>query len=370
MTTNVVVGGWYSGFEGAIGGTPLAGSYFAGGWYVNSGSVDVLTTGVFGSTAFEGTNYLDINGNNPGTISTNVPTVAGQTYQLSFAYAQNPDARTHGTPTVTVQLQTNSNPLLTLSITKATNTWANLGWATTSLLFTATSPSTLFAFVSQTPGLSGVLLDAIGLAPLTGNNGFEGAAAGDYAQSHYFDGWFVSTNQVTVISNAALAYSGTNLLALADGQISRILPTIPGTTYTLSYAYRGPGAVALWRGESNTLDSISGNNPTAVSNITYTAGEVGKAFQYDGSTSLITVPASTSLAVSNLTIDAWVYPTTTSTRPAPLLSMVEADNFLRLLYGLIRPEEGAPFQAEFKRMSALETTPGIFRLWMPIRLSL
>ncbi len=45
--------------------------------------------------------------------------------------------------------------------------------------------------------------------------------------------------------------AGTNLLALADGQISRVLPTIPGTTYTLSYAYRGPGAVALWRGESN-----------------------------------------------------------------------------------------------------------------------
>jgi len=38
--------GWYSGFEGAIGGTPLAGGYFAGGWYVNSGSVDVLPTGV------------------------------------------------------------------------------------------------------------------------------------------------------------------------------------------------------------------------------------------------------------------------------------------------------------------------------------
>jgi subtilisin-like proprotein convertase family protein len=311
VTTNVVVPGWYSGFEGAIGGTPLAGSYFAGGWYVNSGSVDVLPTGVFGSTAFEGTNYLDINGNGQGTISTNVTTVAGQTYQLSFAYAPNPDARTHGTPTVTVQLQTNSNPLLTLSITKFTNTWANLGWATTSLLFTATSPSTLFAFVSQTPGVSGVLLDAIGLAPLTGNNGFEGAAAGDYAQSHYFDGWFVSANQVTVISNAALAYSGTNLLALADGQISRILPTIPGTTYTLSFAYRGPGAVALWRGESNANDSISANNPATVQDITYTNGVVGQAMVFNGTSSYIQYPASSSLDVgtssSGFTLDTWVY---------------------------------------------------------------
>jgi subtilisin-like proprotein convertase family protein len=311
--TNAAVG-WYSGFEGAIGGTPMAGSYFAGGWFVNSGSVDVLPTGVFGSTAYIGTNYIDINGNNQGTISTNVPTLSGQTYQLSFAYAQNPLVR----PTVAVQLQANGSPVLTLTINNPTNTWAGLGWATTSFLFTATSPSTLFTFASQTPGSGGVLLDAIDLAPLSGANGFERAAAGDYAQSHYFDGWYVIANQVTVISNATLAYSGTNLLALADGVISRLLPTVPGQTYTLTYAYRGPGAVALWRAESNTVDSVNGNNPVAVQSITYHAGEVGQAFHYDGSTSLITVPASTSLAVSNLTIESWIFPTDSGT-PLPII---------------------------------------------------
>ena len=57
------------------------------------------------------------------------------------------------------------------------------------------------------------------------------------------------------------------------------------------------------------MDSYGTNNPTSVSNITYTAGEVGQAFQFDGSTSLIIVPASTSLALSNITIEGWVYPT-------------------------------------------------------------
>ena len=47
---------------------------------------------------------------------------------------------------------------------------------------------------------------------------------------------------------------GNNLLALADGQITRTLPTVPGKKYTLSYAYRGPGIVSLWRGESNAVD--------------------------------------------------------------------------------------------------------------------
>jgi len=125
---------------------------------------------------------------------------------LSFAYTQNPDGRTHGHSTAAVQLQINSNPLLTLSLTKSTNTWINLGWATTSVLFTATSPSTLIAFASQTAGMYGVLLDCI---DLTGNlnDGFENTVAGDYVAgvNPGFGGWTVTSNQVTVISNSVLA---------------------------------------------------------------------------------------------------------------------------------------------------------------------
>ncbi len=108
-----------------------------------------------------------------------------------------------------------------------------------------------------------MLLDCI---DLTGNlnDDFEYTVAGDYVAgvNPGFGGWTVTSNQVTVISDPTLAYNGsTNLLALADGQISRILPTVPGQTYTLSYAYRGPGAVGLWRGESNTLTASAGTIP-------------------------------------------------------------------------------------------------------------
>jgi subtilisin-like proprotein convertase family protein len=153
--------------------------------------------------------------------------------------------------------------------------------------------------------------------PVTTNNvfsdGFEGAAAGDYVAgvSSNFDSWAVTANQVTVISNATLAYSGTNLLALADGTISRILPTVPGQMYTLSYAYRGPGIVSLWRGENNGADSIS-NNPGIPSNITYSNGVVGTAFVFNGSSSQVWAPASASLNVGTnnigLTMETWVNP--------------------------------------------------------------
>jgi hypothetical protein len=62
-----------------------------------------------------------------------------------------------------------------------------------------------------------------------------------------------------------------------------------------------------------SVDSINGNNASVVSNITYNAGEVGRAFQFDGTTSLITVPANTSLALSNVTLEAWIYPTDLNT---------------------------------------------------------
>jgi len=68
------------------------------------------------------------------------------------------------------------------------------------------------------------------------------------------------------------------------------------------------------------------NHSDNVVGIGYTNGKVRAAFRYDGSTSLITVPPSPSLAVSNLTIDAWVFSTDDST-PRPLLSMVVATTF-------------------------------------------
>src|SRR5438128_9887593 len=67
------------------------------------------------------------------------------------------------------------------------------------------------------------------------------------------------------------------------------------------------GLVSWWQGENNTYDNVGANNATPTA-ITYGNGEVGKAFVYDGSTSRMTVPASSALAVTNFTIEAWVFP--------------------------------------------------------------
>jgi subtilisin-like proprotein convertase family protein len=142
-------------------------------------------------------------------------------------------------------------------------------------------------------------------------NGFEGAAAGNYVSgvNPAFDTWTVISNQVTVISNSALAYSGSNLLALADGVISNTLPTVAGQTYTLRFAYRGPGAVSLWRGENTAVDSVGANNG-ALTQVGFASGQVGSAFVFAGGSSINVVdigdPASLRFT-NSFSIDAWIW---------------------------------------------------------------
>jgi hypothetical protein len=74
------------------------------------------------------------------------------------------------------------------------------------------------------------------------------------------------------------------------------------------------GLVSWWQAEGNANDSIGTNNGTAVGGVTYTNGEVGRAFMLDNvntSTSYIPVPASPSLNIGTnggFTIECWVQP--------------------------------------------------------------
>lgn len=63
------------------------------------------------------------------------------------------------------------------------------------------------------------------------------------------NGWWVLSNAVTVIQAPAVAHTGTNLLALRDGHISRLFRTEPGTEYRLQFAHRRqpmPTDIVAW----------------------------------------------------------------------------------------------------------------------------
>ncbi len=88
--------------------------------------------------------------------------------------------------------------------------------------------------------------------------------------------------------------------------------------------------ISWWPGEGNADDIVSGNNGSPVGKLSYTNGEVGQAFQFDGSTSYIPVPASPSLNIgatgSGITIECWVKPYHLGPVGAAGLPIVEWDS--------------------------------------------
>jgi subtilisin-like proprotein convertase family protein len=123
------------------------------------------------------------------------------------------------------------------------------------------------------------------------------------------DGWTVDTNQVTVIQDPSLAQSGSGLLALASGRISRTIPTVVGRQYALSYAYRGPGIATWWRGEGNAVDIISGANGSFYQT-SLAPGFIGQCFSFSGNGGGVNVPDLPVLQLTkSLSIEGWVYVT-------------------------------------------------------------
>ena len=80
------------GFElPAVGGTYSTLTSGLTGWTIESGSVDLIHTYW---TPFEPTQSLDLDGTSPGTISQSFATLPGHSYELFFAFSNNPDG--HG----------------------------------------------------------------------------------------------------------------------------------------------------------------------------------------------------------------------------------------------------------------------------------
>jgi len=136
------------------------------GWTIMSGSVDVVNAvgnGFDVGPAYQGAQYLDLNGNDAGTITQTFATTPGVTYLLSFAYANNYDPATSLTALVTVT--NSSGTLLSMNVTHSTSVSGNLNWDVFNQLFTANQSSATLTFVSQNSGNGGVFLDAISVTP-------------------------------------------------------------------------------------------------------------------------------------------------------------------------------------------------------------
>jgi len=135
------------------------------------------------------------------------------------------------------------------------------------------------------------------------------------------DGWtVVDTNPVKVVSvnvlaaNEGNALAGVNVLALHQGSILRVLPTVAGQSYTLSFVNHGrPVAnnpAGWWKGDNNALDSsVNGNNGNLNNAAGYTNGEVAQAFSFNGIDQYLDVADNTNLNPTQaMTAEAWINP--------------------------------------------------------------
>jgi uncharacterized repeat protein (TIGR01451 family) len=110
------------------------------------------------------------------------------------------------------------------------------------------------------------------------------------------------TYTVTVSNGGPCTATGIVLSSLLSGGQLALAVTNNG----LGQGCPFPGPVAWWPAEGNANDVVGGNNGALAGGVTYVAGEVGQAFQFDGLSGSVTVPDAPSLRPAALTIEGWM----------------------------------------------------------------
>jgi choice-of-anchor C domain-containing protein len=144
-----------------------AGSSALTGWTVVSGSVDVSSAAnVFGAP-YQGAQYLDLDGTSPGHIKQSFVTAVGGSYQLTFAYSNNPASGGTDPASANVSLSGSGvSDLLNQNITHGGTTPAFMNWILFTDTFTANSTLTTLDFNSLdlSTSIGGIGLDAVSVA--------------------------------------------------------------------------------------------------------------------------------------------------------------------------------------------------------------
>jgi choice-of-anchor C domain-containing protein len=130
-----------------------------GAWTVAAGSVDLIHD--YWQPA-AGSQSVDVAGNINGTIVQTISGLTvGQTYELSFEMAGNPD----GAPTIKTLKAGLGSDFDTFTFDTTGHTEASMGWTLMTAMFTATSASEVLSFqdLSGVPSPYGSALDSVSL---------------------------------------------------------------------------------------------------------------------------------------------------------------------------------------------------------------
>lgn len=166
-SAQLLVNGSFESPSVGLTGISVISSGFAGFfWQVDAGNIEIQGQQYpdLPGPAFDGTQFVDLNGTAPGALAQTFATTPGTPYTVSFAYANNYVWTNPASPALaTVHVATTSGtdliPPVTLS--HGTSTAANLDWTVDTFSFTPTTTTTALRFISNSPAtpLGGLLLD-------------------------------------------------------------------------------------------------------------------------------------------------------------------------------------------------------------------
>lgn len=145
------------------------------GWEIIFGGVDVVHQNFFGSPAYEGSQYLDLDGSpGPGGITQEIATTPGVCYEFSFAYANNPTSAFSVNFAQARIYDSGGDLFAPLVFSHSTSVTGNLDWSLYTTTFTASQAITQLEFLSFSPipSSGGMLLDRISVVAIPEPSGF------------------------------------------------------------------------------------------------------------------------------------------------------------------------------------------------------
>lgn len=167
---------------------------------------------------------------------------------------------------------------------------------------------------------------------------------------------FVETNASLTVTNVGPNQTGaysvaiTNLYGwvISSNAMLNLLP--PPTCAT------GTGVVSWWRGEGDAFDAANTNYGTPVGGMTFSPGKVGQAFAFNVTNAYVLVSDSPGLRfTSAMSVEAWIYPYTRSTRSREILSKWEGASNQRAYTFNISPTARGAFSVSPNGSSSATT---------------
>jgi hypothetical protein len=133
-----------------------------------------------------------------------------------------------------------------------------------------------------------------------------------------------ATNMTLTLTNVQFSQAGNYAVLVTNLYGSVLSSNAVLTVIALGTCAPVPsGLVSWWPAEGNANDAAGTNNGTTGGGIVYTNGEVGQAFVFNGASTSVSIPASSSLNVgldNGLTLEGWIKPVDIYTRGIQILA--------------------------------------------------